>query len=197
MQAGDDDGVAKRYLGPPYGNALVATRDFAPGDVVLRDAPLLATTEDSQLLDRIYDAHDAVGIRADLLGKDASVDFSLQMLQYAAADDLTRSKLRSLFTPDLRSCADEPYVRAATQYAAQLGSAARHAPGDLAASALAPLARLAPRPDEVARVVLAWVCNCYSTVDGGGALYERGSLVNHCCEGNTRYGAPQWGRDYR
>ncbi|GLI70485.1 hypothetical protein VaNZ11_015395, partial [Volvox africanus] len=41
--------------------------------------------------------------------------------------------------------------------------------------------------DEVVRVVLTWVCNCYSTRHGGGALYKIGSLVNHCCEGNTRY----------
>lgn len=51
-------------------------------------------------------------------------------------------------------------------------------------SVLAPVARIPA--GLLPRMLLAWVCNCYSACAGGGALYRYGSLVNHECEGNTR-----------
>ncbi|GLC52206.1 hypothetical protein PLESTB_000594800 [Pleodorina starrii] len=178
------NGIEKRYI-KPFGNALVAVHAFAPGDIVLHDRPLIVTTEKTELLDDIFVAHSELGIRADLLGKDASIDFTLQMLQYCAASAEVRAGVLELFTPDTEEFRDEPYVRAARQYAAQLDRS-RQAQVN-SGSVLTPIYAACLGSDEIVRVVLAWVCNSYATRDGGGALYKVGSLVNHCCEGNTRY----------
>lgn len=53
----------------PYGGALLATRNYEPGDEVVRDEPIMMTCERSDLLDSVYAAHDEFGLRADLLGK--------------------------------------------------------------------------------------------------------------------------------
>lgn len=169
----------------PYGNALVACRTFAAGEVVFSEQPMLATLESSDILDDIYATHKDLGIRADLMGKDASIDFTLQMLQYCSADSNIKSAVQQLFTPDISLCRNEPYVNAAFQYAEQLTSAKDEQLEVLSHTVLAPIV-VACDTQEIVRVVLAWVCNCYSTRDGGGALYKIASLVNHCCEGNTR-----------
>ncbi|GFR44499.1 hypothetical protein Agub_g5762, partial [Astrephomene gubernaculifera] len=179
------EGLDKRYI-LPYGNSLVAVRSFAPGDVVIRDTPLLAIVEAEEVLDKVYETHSEFCIRADLLGKDASIDFSLQMLQYSSASDHVKGCVKRLFTPDIQQSREEPYVRAARQYADQLSALQTSRPEALACSILGPVVSTCTY-DEIVRVVLAWVCNSYATRDGGAALYEHGSLVNHCCEGNTRY----------
>ncbi len=62
------EGLAYKHVSP-FGGALVAARSFEPGDEVVRDKPIMMTSEDSDLLDRVYKAHDDFGIRADVLGK--------------------------------------------------------------------------------------------------------------------------------
>ncbi len=181
--AGLLNGVKRQYVAP-YGNALVTTRPFAAGEVVVVDTPLLETVEDDAVLDSICDTHKQLNIRADLDDKDASLDFSLQLLSFCAADADVQERVLALYSPDPQQFSTEPYVAAAQQYATRLAAAAAEQPEVLADSCLAPVAAL-PR-NMLTRVILAWVCNSYATCNNGGALYEYGSLVNHCCEGNTR-----------
>jgi hypothetical protein len=173
----------------PYGNALVTIRPFVAGEVVLRDRPMLATTETASLLDDIYAAHSQMRIRADLLGKDASIDFSLQLLQFYGATLEVREAVMALFSPNPDDFPDEHYVRAARQYVSQLEAARSAHFSSAEAASHSVLGPIFGNYDagEIVRVVLTWVCNSYSTLDGGGALFRVGSLVNHCCEGNTRY----------
>jgi hypothetical protein len=58
-------------------------------------------------------------------GKDASIDFSLQLLEWLAADEATRQRAATLFAPPPEQHARAPYVRAAVQYAQQLAAAAQ------------------------------------------------------------------------
>ena len=176
--------LALRSLPLYGGRGLVATRTFTPGSTVLLDRPLLATDEDSEVLDRVYEAHDALGIRADLCGKDASIDFSLQLLAYCRAPADVRLKVHEMFSPNAHASRESPYVRAAQQYATAVFEAQRRAPAAFASSLLAPLAGLSK--EEAAEHVLVWVCNSYAYVKGGGSLLQHGSLVNHCCTGCTR-----------
>lgn len=176
-------GIEQRTVAP-YGNALVTTRHFAAGEVVVEDIPLLETIEDDAVLDSICDAHKQLHIRADLGDKDASLDFSLQLLSFCAADADVQQRVLALYSPDPEQFPTEPYVIAAQQYALRLATAAVEQSEALAESCLAAVAALPGHT--LILVILAWVCNSYATCDNGGALYEYGSLVNHCCEGNTR-----------
>lgn len=58
--------------------------------------------------------------------QDASIDFTLQALEYAGADEDARAQVMGLFIPDVADSANaqQPYVRAALDYAAQV----RHTP---------------------------------------------------------------------
>lgn len=165
-----------------YGNVLVAMRPFSPGEVVLTESPLLRTEGcDGEPFDALLSEHRRLDFRvplADGSGRDQAVEFSNQALRWAAADERTRTKVLSMFSPCTLQHGHAYYVRAAKDYTAQL-HAALEAHGTDRAFVHGPLGALATHPLEaIEKVLLVWACNCYMFGDGA-AVFELGSLFTH------------------
>lgn len=172
--------VSKVFL--EYGTALVATKGFDPGDVIVIEEPLLVAEEEEELIDRISAFHDQHGISAPVGNMDASMDFSLQLLCFCKAPPDVQVKVLQMWSPDHHTFSEEPYVTAAVRYA-ELMDTAKSKP-KFRESVFAPL--IGMERGTAIKVTLTFAMNCHS-FHGNSALFEYGSLIMHSCSGNTRY----------